>query len=448
MPAYAVPMSDAADALAPYDVVLLGSFGGPEAPDEVVPFLRSVTAGRGIPDERLEAVGEHYYARRRPQPDQRPEPRAAGAPARRARPARHPTRRCSWGNRNFGPCVADVLREARDHGATRVVTLLTSAYSSYSSCRQYREDLAAAVDAVGPLTRAGQSTRCARMPVPRVPRPQRRLRRGGPRPARPAPARLLFVTHSLPETMNDMSGPGRRRGPPLHGPAPGPSRGVTDALERELGLEPPERAGLLLPVGPAGTSRGSNPTSTTGCASSPRRTASPCVLCADRVRVRPHGGRLRPRHRGGRDGRRRGHAVRPGPDGRAPTRSSSPAWSTCWSSGPPRPAACPDTSLPATSPVGVRDRVLPQPAHPPAGPLRAATDMAARAARRCRPRRTRGPGRRGRDTSRAVHPRAASRRGLCRHDQDLARPTWSPSWTPPPRRSSAGTCARPGPTTR
>ena len=56
-------MPGAGDALAPYDVVLLGSFGGPEAPDEVVPFLRRVTAGRDIPDARLEAVGEHYFAR-------------------------------------------------------------------------------------------------------------------------------------------------------------------------------------------------------------------------------------------------------------------------------------------------------------------------------------------------------------------------------------------------
>ncbi len=82
-------MSDAADALAPYDVVLLGSFGGPEAPEEVVPFLANVTAGRGIPDARLEAVGEHYYARggRSPINDQNRELLAAAA--RRARPARH-----------------------------------------------------------------------------------------------------------------------------------------------------------------------------------------------------------------------------------------------------------------------------------------------------------------------------------------------------------------------
>ena len=168
-PHSAVAMSDAADALAPYDVVLLGSFGGPEAPEDVVPFLRRVTAGRGIPDARLEAVGEHYYARRRPEPDQRPEPRAAGAPARRAGPARdrHPAalgqpqlRRRS----SPTPCARRTTL-----GAARVVTLVTSAYSSYSSCRQYREDLAAAVDAVGPSgRRAGRRQGAALLRPPRV----------------------------------------------------------------------------------------------------------------------------------------------------------------------------------------------------------------------------------------------------------------------------------------
>ena len=63
LPAYACPMPDSASLLAPYDAVLLVSFGGPEAPEEVVPFLRRVTAGRDIPDARLEEVGEHYFAR-------------------------------------------------------------------------------------------------------------------------------------------------------------------------------------------------------------------------------------------------------------------------------------------------------------------------------------------------------------------------------------------------
>ena len=129
--------------------MLLGSFGGPEAPDEVVPFLRRVTAGRGIPDARLEAVGEHYFARggRSPINDLN---RELLVRLRAELDRRGIDTPLLWGNRNSEPFFADALHEALDLGATRVVTVLTSAYSCYSSCRQYREDLAAAVDEVGP----------------------------------------------------------------------------------------------------------------------------------------------------------------------------------------------------------------------------------------------------------------------------------------------------------
>ena len=137
-------MPDAGDALARDDVVLLGSFGGPEAPDEVVPFLRRVTAGRDILDARLEAVGEHYFARggRSPINDLN---RDLLARLRAELDRRGIDTPVLWGNRNSAPFFAQAVHEALDLGATRVVTLLTSAYSCYSSCRQYREDLAAAV---------------------------------------------------------------------------------------------------------------------------------------------------------------------------------------------------------------------------------------------------------------------------------------------------------------
>src|SRR5688572_29777220 len=142
-------MTQAASALDPYDVVLLGSFGGPEGPDEVMPFLRRVTAGRGIPDERLAAVAEHYLDRggRSPINDLHRDllRRLRAELARRG--IEVPV---VWGNRNCEPFFAQAVQEALDLGATRVVTVLTSAYSSYSSCRQYREDLAAAVEEVGP----------------------------------------------------------------------------------------------------------------------------------------------------------------------------------------------------------------------------------------------------------------------------------------------------------
>ena len=142
-------MPDAGDPLAPYDAVLLGSFGGPEAPDEVVPFLRRVTAGRDIPDARLEAVGEHYFARGGRSPINELN-RELLVRLRAELDRRGIDTPLLWGNRNSAPFFVDALHEALDLGATRVVTLLTSAYSCYSSCRQYREDLAAAVEAVGP----------------------------------------------------------------------------------------------------------------------------------------------------------------------------------------------------------------------------------------------------------------------------------------------------------
>ena len=130
--------------LAPYDGILLLSFGGPEKPDDVMPFLRTVTAGRGIPDERLAAVAEHYYSfgGKSPINDQN---RALLSALRSELDRREIATPLLWGNRNFHPFVTDTLREAYEAGMRRVLTIVTSAYSSYSSCRQYREDLAAAV---------------------------------------------------------------------------------------------------------------------------------------------------------------------------------------------------------------------------------------------------------------------------------------------------------------
>lgn len=129
------------DTLNPYDAVLLLSFGGPEGPDDVVPFLRNVTAGRGIPDERLKEVGEHYYAfgGRSPINDQNKALLAALQSDLAGRGVDTPV---VWGNRNWAPYLSDTLRELYDSGARRILTLVTSAYGSYSGCRQYRENIA------------------------------------------------------------------------------------------------------------------------------------------------------------------------------------------------------------------------------------------------------------------------------------------------------------------
>jgi protoporphyrin/coproporphyrin ferrochelatase len=122
------------------DVLLVVSFGGPEGPDDVVPFLENVTRGRGIPRERLVEVGAHYahFGGVSPLNDIN---RALVSQVRAELAGRGETMPVLWGNRNWDPYLVEALRAARDLGATRIFTFLTSAYSSYSGCRQYRENL-------------------------------------------------------------------------------------------------------------------------------------------------------------------------------------------------------------------------------------------------------------------------------------------------------------------
>ena len=131
--------------LAPFDAVLLLSFGGPEAPDEVMPFLEHVTRGRGIPRERLEEVAEHYlhFGGASPINEQNRTLLAALEPALRAASSTLPI---YWGNRNSAPWVRETAQQMVADGIHRPVVIVTSAYSSYSGCRQYREDLAMAFE--------------------------------------------------------------------------------------------------------------------------------------------------------------------------------------------------------------------------------------------------------------------------------------------------------------
>lgn len=128
-----------------YDAFLLLSFGGPEGPDDVLPFLENVTRGRGVPRERLGSVAEHYYARGGVSPingqcrDLLASIEAAGLDL----PA-------YWGNRNWHPFLEDTVRRMAGDGVKRAVAFVTSAYSSYSACRQYLDDIDRAVAAVGP----------------------------------------------------------------------------------------------------------------------------------------------------------------------------------------------------------------------------------------------------------------------------------------------------------
>ncbi|MTD13151.1 ferrochelatase [Nakamurella sp. YIM 132087] len=131
-----------------YDAVLLAGFGGPEGPDDVMPFLRNVTRGRGIPEERLVEVSHHYQALGGVSPinDQNRALRAALEKALRHRGLDLPV---IWGNRNWEPYISDVVADAARDGRRRLLGVATSAYSSYSSCRQYREDFGGALLSTG-----------------------------------------------------------------------------------------------------------------------------------------------------------------------------------------------------------------------------------------------------------------------------------------------------------
>ena len=201
--------------LAPYDALLLVSFGGPEQPEDVLPFLENVTRGRGIPRERLEEVGEHYFAfgGRSPINDQNRELVAAIEEDLASSGIQIPV---YWGNRNWGPYLADTLRQMQADGIRRAACLMTSAYSSYSGCRQYREDLADAVAEVGGGVGGGVGEGAPRLDKLRhyfnhpgfveanVDATLSALADLGDKVRHDA--ELLFVTHSIPTSMNDASG--------------------------------------------------------------------------------------------------------------------------------------------------------------------------------------------------------------------------------------------------
>ena len=131
-----------------YDALILASFGGPEGQDDVIPFLRNVTRGRGIPDERLEEVAHHYrhFGGVSPINEQNRRLKAALEAEIAARGLDLPV---YWGNRNWEPYLPDAFTQAADDGHSTLLVLATSAYSSYSSDRQYREDIAAAITDAG-----------------------------------------------------------------------------------------------------------------------------------------------------------------------------------------------------------------------------------------------------------------------------------------------------------
>jgi ferrochelatase len=192
-----------------YDAFLLVSFGGPEGPDDVMPFLRNVTRGRGIPQDRLAEVAGHYahFDGVSPINGQCRELLAAVEKEFAASGIALPL---YWGNRNWDPFLSETLRQMRTDGVRRALAFVTSAYGSYSSCRQYLDDIeraraqagagAPVVDKIrhyhdhpGHIAAHADGVRAAVASLPAH---------------RHGSTRLVFTAHSIPTSMAESSGPG------------------------------------------------------------------------------------------------------------------------------------------------------------------------------------------------------------------------------------------------
>ncbi len=194
--------------MSPYDAFLLVSFGGPEGPDDVLPFLRNVTSGRNIPDERLADVARHYYHFGGVSPINGQCRDLIGA-IEKDFAASGIGLPVYWGNRNWQPYLADTIATMAADGVRTAIAVATSAYSSFSGCRQYLDDIDLA------RARVGEA-------APRVVKVQPYYRHPGfissfadsaaralaslPEDLREG-AVLVFTAHSIPESMSLVSGP-------------------------------------------------------------------------------------------------------------------------------------------------------------------------------------------------------------------------------------------------
>ncbi|CAN5231383.1 ferrochelatase [soil metagenome] len=197
-----------------YDGILLAGFGGPEGQDEVIPFLRNVTRGRGVPQERLEEVAHHYrvFGGVSPINDQNRALKAAIEAELHRRGIALPV---YWGNRNWSPYLAEALREAHEAGHDRLLAVTTSAYSSYSSCRQYREDLALALTETGlegvmQIDKVRQYFDHPGFVQPFIEAVSRALADVTGRGIAAGDIHVLFSTHSIPSADAAKSGPAER----------------------------------------------------------------------------------------------------------------------------------------------------------------------------------------------------------------------------------------------
>ncbi|MEU8821075.1 ferrochelatase [Actinoplanes sp. NPDC048796] len=191
-----------------YDAFVLLSFGGPEKSDDVMPFLRNVVRGRGVPDERLAEVAEHYYHFGGVSPINQ-QNRDLLAAVRQEFATHGIDLPTYWGNRNWHPMLTDTLAQMRDDGVKHALGFATSAYGGYSSCKQYWEDIANARAKVGPdapmISKIRQFWDHPGFVLPNVDAVRAALATLDP--SRRATTKLVFTAHSIPVTMAETAGP-------------------------------------------------------------------------------------------------------------------------------------------------------------------------------------------------------------------------------------------------
>ena len=252
---------------ASYDAIVVVSFGGPDKREDVIPFLENVLRGRNVPQERMREVAEHYYhlGGKSPINDQN---RALVAALERELARKGPAIPVYLGNRNWHPLLADTLREMATDGVRRALAFVTSAYGSYSGCRQYLDDIARAQQEVGASAPSVDKLRLfynhpgfIEATAERVKQARDQLPSGSR-----AAAHLVYTAHSIPTAMAADSPYVEQ----LHEACRLVSEGVG---RRDWTLVYQSRSGLL-------PSLGSSPTSTTICVNCmPRKAHAKLLSC-------------------------------------------------------------------------------------------------------------------------------------------------------------------------
>ena len=183
-----------------YDALLVVSFGGPEGMDDVIPFLENVLRGRNVPRERMLQVAHHYEMFGGVSPINQ-QNRNLIAALEKELEQHGPRFPIYWGNRNWHPLLPDTLSQMAADGVRNALAFVTAAYSSYSSCRQYRQNISDAQAAVGPTAPYVEKLRVFYDHPLFIEANVDHIRNALSRLDDPSSAQLVFTAHSIPESM-------------------------------------------------------------------------------------------------------------------------------------------------------------------------------------------------------------------------------------------------------